>query len=126
MAKVLTYKGKTIEELKNMSLVEFAELTTSRSRRSLLRGFTDSQKIFLKRLKSVNKPLKTHCRDIIVVPEMLEKKILIHNGKEWVIVEISVEMLGKNLGEFALTRKRVTHSAPGIGATRSSKHLSVR
>lgn len=126
MAKILTYKGKTIEELKVMGMVEFAELTTSRIRRSLLRGLPENQKTFLKKLKNAKKPLKTHCRDQIIIPEMLEKKILVYTGKDWVMVDVNLEMLGKRLGEFSLTRKRVAHSAPGIGATRSSKHLSVR
>ena len=126
MAKILTYKGKTLEEIKDMSLTEFSELTTARSRRTLKRGLTEEQKIFLKRLKSSKKPLKTHCRDLIIIPEMVGHKILIHSGKEWNPVEINIEMLGKRLGEFSQTRKRLAHSAPGIGATRSSKHLSVR
>ncbi len=126
MAKILTYKGKTLEEIKDMSLAEFSELTTARSRRTLKRGLTEEQKIFLERLKSAKKPLKTHCRDLVIVPEMIGHKILIHNGKEWNLVEINIEMLGKRLGEFSQTRKRLAHSAPGIGATRSSKHLSVR
>lgn len=126
MAKIIKYKGKTLEELKDVSIIEFAEMTTSRSRRTLKRGLTEAQKIFLERLKKAQKPLKTHCRDLVIVPEMLEKKILVFNGKEWVPVEINVEMLGKRLGEFSLSRKRVAHSSPGIGATRSSKHLSVR
>ena len=126
MAKILTYKGKTLEELKNMSLTEFAEFTNARARRSLKRGLTDGQKILLKKLKTAKKPLKTHCRDLVIIPEMLGKEILIHNGKEWTPIEIGVELLGKRLGEFALTRKKISHSAPGIGATKSSKHLSVR
>lgn len=126
MAKILTYKGKTLEEIKDMSLAEFSELTTARSRRTLKRGLTEEQKIFLERLKSAKKPLKTHCRDLVIVPEMIGHKILIHNGKEWNLVEINIEMLGKRLGEFSQTRKKISHSAPGIGATRSSKHLSVR
>lgn len=126
MAKILTYKGKTSEELQNMSLSEFIEITGAPARRSLKRGLTEQQKIFLKRLKESKKPLKTHCRDLVIIPEMLGRKILIYNGKDWNPVEINIEMLGKRLGEFSLTRKKITHSAPGIGATRSSKHLSVR
>ena len=50
----------------------------------------------------------------------------IHNGKEFVMIKITEEMLGHRLGEFAATRKKVAHSSPGIGATRSSASLSVR
>jgi len=126
MAKIITFRGKEKEELKNLSVAEFADLTTARTRRTLKRGLTEQQKTFLKRLKVAKKPLKTHCRGLVVLPEMLDKKILVYNGKEWNPVEITVEMLGKRLGEFSLSRKKVSHSAPGIGATRSSKHLSVR
>jgi len=63
---------------------------------------------------------------MIVLPEMLGKLIRVYNGKEYVPVAIEPEMLGHRLGEFTQTRKKVTHSAPGIGATKSSASLSVR
>ena len=44
----------------------------------------------------------------------------VYNGKEFIPLTITAEMLGHYLGEFVLTRKKVAHSAPGIGATRSS------
>ena len=63
---------------------------------------------------------------MITLPEMVGKMIKVHNGKEFVPVAIIEEMIGHYLGEFALTRNRVEHSAPGIGATRSSASLSVK
>ena len=57
---------------------------------------------------------------------MVGRNILIHTGKEWSQIVIQEEMLGHILGEFALTRKGVQHSAPGIGATKSSASLSVK
>ncbi len=125
MAKELVFKGKTAEEWKNVSAEEFAKLAPSRARRSLKRGLSDSQKRFLARLAKfksglTKKPVKTHCRDMVIIPQMLGSVIHIYRGKEFVPVEITVEMLGHYLGEFAHTRSRVTHSAPGIGATRSS------
>ena len=57
---------------------------------------------------------------------MIGTTIQIHSGKEFTSVEIVPEMVGHKLGEFVGTRKRVAHSAPGIGATRSSSSLSVR
>ena len=126
MAKIFTLRGKTEEELKKMSLEEFAKYIPSRSRRALLRGLTEKQKKFLIRLRRAQKPLKTHCREMVIIPEMIGKKILLHNGKEWVEVNIKPEMLGHRLGEFALTRKRVLHSSPGVGATRSSKFLPLK
>ena len=126
MARVFTYKGKTTEELQNMSLEEFARLVPSRQRRSLLRGMNDKQKKFLERLRKSDKPLRTHLRNLIIIPEMIGKRILIHSGKDWQAVDVKVEMLGKRLGEFVLTRKRVSHSSPGVGATKSSKFLPLK
>ncbi|MFH0752167.1 MAG: 30S ribosomal protein S19 [archaeon] len=129
--KELTYKGKTEEELKNMSLKEFAELLPARQRRSVTRGFTELQKKLLIKIKKVKegkykKPIKTHCRNIVLIPEMLGLIIHVHRGKDFVPVEITVEKLGHYLGEFRMTRTRVTHSAPGVGATKSSSAASVK
>ncbi len=126
MPKVFTYKGKTIEELQKMSLEEFAKLVSARERRSLLRGFNDVEKKFLQKIRKSDKPVRTHLREMVIIPEMLFKKVLVHNGKEWILLEIKPEMLGHRLGEFALTRKKVVHSAPGVGATKSSKFLPLK
>jgi len=120
------YYGKTTEELKSMTITQFMKIVPSRVRRTLKRGFTPAQKIFMEKVNSGAKEVKTHCRDMIVIPEMLGKKILVHNGKKFVPVEIDIEKLGCFLGEFALTRSSVSHSAPGVGATRSSGAISVR
>jgi small subunit ribosomal protein S19 len=126
MARVFLLKGKTAEELQKMSLEDFAKLIPSRPRRNLLRGFDDDEKKFLEKLRTSEKPVRTHIREMVIIPEMLFKKILVHNGKEWVSVDIKPEMLGHRVGEFALTRKRVQHSAPGVGATKSSKFLPLK
>lgn len=120
------YRGKTLEELQNLSLKDFAYLLPSRQRRSLLRGLKPQQKKLLKRLKQATKPVKTHVRDAIIIPEMVGKTISIHNGKEYATIKIEQDMLGHLIGEFALTRKSVKHSAPGVGATKSSAAVSVR
>ncbi len=125
--KEFTYRGKTMDELKKMSLAEFIGLLPARQRRSLTRGFTESQKILLKKLRSNEPRIKTHCRDMIIIPEIVGKTIFIHKGtKDWVQIVITQEMLGHYLGEFAFTRRPVAHSAPGVGATRSSAAISVR
>ncbi|MEM5782177.1 MAG: 30S ribosomal protein S19, partial [Candidatus Aenigmatarchaeota archaeon] len=116
MAKVFTFHGKTLEELQKMSLEEFAKLLPSRQRRRLLRGFNEKEKKFLEKLRKSDKPVKTHLRDFVIIPEIVGKKVLVHNGNTWVGVDIKQEMLGHRLGEFALTRKKVVHSAPGVGA----------
>jgi len=120
-----TYRGKTMAELKELSLNEFAEFLPSRQRRTLLRGLTDQQKRLLQKLEKKN-DIKTHCRDMIIIPALIGKTIRIHTGKEFVRLTLSEETLGHYLGEYALTRKMVSHSSPGVGATRSSSSVSVR
>ena len=124
--KEFTYRGKSLEELKNLSMNEIGLLLPARQRRSLKRGLTDQQKVLLKKIKNNKSNIETHCRDMIILPEMIGKTIRVHSGKEFVPVILINEMLGHCLGEFALTRKRVAHSAPGIGATKSSAALSVK
>ena len=124
--KEFTYRGKTIDELKKMSLNELAQILTSRQRRSLKRGFTEQQKVLLKKLKSNKKMIETHCRDAIILPEIVGATIKVYSGREFVPILIEPDMIGHRLGEFVLTRKKVQHSAPGIGATRSSASLSVK
>jgi small subunit ribosomal protein S19 len=126
--KETLYKGKTFEELKLIDIREFAKFITSRERRTILRQ-TEKIEKFLKRSEkklSKNKAIRTHERELIIVPKMLGWDIQVHNGKEFVPVKITEEMLNHRLGEFAMTRKKVEHSAPGIGATRSSSFLSVK
>ena len=124
--KEFTYKGKTLEELKKMSSNELAQMLTARQRRTIKRGFTEQQKILLKKIRSSEKNIETHCRDMTILPEMIGTTIKIHQGKEFTPVLIEPDMVGHYLGEFVLTRKKVSHSAPGIGATRSSASLSVK
>ena len=124
--KEFLFKGKTLEELRKMSLSELAQLITSRQRRSIKHGFTEQQKILLEKIRSNEKNIKTHCRDMVVLPEMVGVMIKIYQGKEFVPILIEAEMIGHYLGEFVMTRKKVAHSAPGIGATRSSASLSVK
>lgn len=126
MVRVFTLRGRTVKELQRLSLEEFAQLLPARQRRALLRGLREKQKKFLEKLRGATKPVRTHCREVIIIPEMLGKHVLLHNGKEWLPIEIKPEMLGHRLGEFALTRKPVRHSAPGVGATKSSKFLPLK
>ena len=126
MKKEFKFRGRSLEELKELGLKEFAELLNSRQKRSLQRGLSDQHKILLDKVKKQDKNIKTHCRDMIILPEMANTTIKVYNGKEFIPVNIIPEMIGHYIGEFALTRKKVSHHAPGIGATRSSASLSVK
>jgi len=124
------FKGKTKEKLLAMNLQDFAQLLSSQKRRSLKRGFTEQQKILLENIqKAKNNPrarVKTHCRDMVIIPEMLDQTIHVHNGKEFQPVVITLDRLGHRLGDFVMTRNKVKHSNPGIGATKSSSAVSVK
>ncbi len=122
-----TYRGYTLEELQAMTLPELLPLLPSRARRSYKRGLNREQQRFVERLRSDDKEiLRTHRRDIVVLPDFVGKKIAVYNGKEYKLVEIIPEMIGHYLGEFALTRKFEKHSGPGVGATRSSKYMPLK
>jgi len=126
--KELKYRGKSIEELKLMDIREFAKLLKSNEKRTALRQHDELQNFILKCGKRIakNKPIKTHTREMIIVPKMVGMKIQIHDGRTFVPIEINIEMLGHRLGEFAPTRSKVKHGAAGIGATKSSSAQSVK
>ena len=129
MAIKFVYRGKTLEELRKMSLEELADLMPARQRRSLKRGLTPLQKKLLEKVrkfKGKDKLIRTHARDMIILPEMIGAKVAVYTGKEFKTIEIIPEMTGHYLGEFAQTRKPVKHSAPGFGATRSSKFVPLK
>jgi small subunit ribosomal protein S19 len=121
-----TYYGRAVEDLQKLSIDEFAKISNARVRRSIKRGLTDDQKKLLKNLEKSQVPVETHCRDMPILPSMVGKIIKVHDGRNFTPVTIEKEMIGHFLGEFALTRKKVQHSAPGIGATKSSASISVK
>ncbi|MGV8162954.1 MAG: 30S ribosomal protein S19 [Candidatus Nanoarchaeia archaeon] len=114
--KTFTYRGKTLEELSKMSLKELAEILPSRQRRKIIRGFSDSEKKLVEKLKKKD-VVKTQLRDMIVLPSMIGKTIKIYSGKEYTPIIIQEETLGCYLGELVLSRRRVMHSNPGVGSS---------
>jgi len=114
------------EEVKMLDLKAFLQYIPSRQRRTLTRGFTDAQKILLKNLETGKDNLKTHCRDMVILPKMIGKTFRVYTGRDFAPITITLEMIGHYLGEFAHTRKSVSHSSAGVGATRSSKSTSAR
>ena len=117
------YRGHKIEDLKALDVREVAKFLPSRSRRSIMRHFDVIEK-FLKKCTTCQekkKKIKTHLRDLVIVPKIVGLTIGIHNGKEFQDIEITHEMIGHRLGEFAMTRTRVNHGDAGVGATKSSR-----
>jgi small subunit ribosomal protein S19 len=134
MPKEFSYRGHTLNSITGMSMDEFINMLPSRQRRSLQRGLTPEQRILLEKLRAAKEAqkqgkevsLKTHVRDLIILPEMVGAKIAVHNGKEFVAIDIRPEMIGHYLGEFAITNKPVRHGTPGIGASRSSMYVPLK
>jgi len=128
MPKEFTYRGKTLEELKKMDTREFAKYLGADTRRFVMRHFEIIEQFVKKcrKRQERGKPIRTHLRYLVVVPNMVGYTINIHNGKEFIQIKMIAEMLGHRLGEFAATRRKVEHGAPGIGATKSSASMSVK
>ena len=126
------YHGKALQELLKMDIKEFANLLPARQRRTLIKKNVISKypqlmkKIKDAKLGKYKKPIKTHARDMVILPEMVGLMIHIHKGNSFNPVLITEEMLGHFLGEFAMTRSKVEHSAPGIGATKSSTAVATK
>ncbi len=127
-----TYRGYTIEELRNISLEDFTKLVSSKERRYLIRQkYGDEGKALLKKIQlavegKYNKPIRTHIREMVILPIMVGLTIHVYNGKEFIPLEIKPEMVGRRLGEFAISVKAVKHGMPGVGATRSSLYIPTK
>jgi len=131
MVKEFSYRGLSKEDLDNTSLEKLFQLFNSRQRRSLTRGITDAKRKLIEEIKSakagkLKTPIKTHLRDLIILPYMVGVAVNVFSGKEFVPVIIKTEMVGHYLGEYVITNKRVNHGAPGVGASRSSLYVPLK
>ncbi|MEM2067745.1 MAG: 30S ribosomal protein S19 [Nitrososphaerota archaeon] len=131
MVREFTYRGYTLQQLLEMPTDRLINLLPSRQRRSLKRGLTEAQRKLLIKIRkykqsNTNKPIRTHAREMVILPEMVGLTIHVHNGKEFIPVQIMPEMIGHRLGEFSITNKRVQHGRPGVGATKSSMYVPLK
>lgn len=127
--KEFAYRGYELVDLQKMSLEDLANVLPARARRCIKRGFSNDVQIFLEKARKApqDKVLKTHVRSVIILPELVGRRVAIHNGKEFKEITISTEMIGHYLGEFAPpTMSFLRHSNPGVGATRGSKFLPLK
>jgi len=132
MVKEDRFKGLTEAEIKDMSMEDFLPLIKARERRTLVRL---NQNPRLKQLietarkvkkENPKKMIKTHVREAVILPEWLGLTFGVYSGKEFKKVEITVNHLGKRLGDFSHSTGRVMHSGPGVGATRGSKFVPLK
>jgi len=121
-----TYHGYNIEELQKMGLSELLPIMPARARRKFNRGLAQRYETVYAGFRADNERIRTHVRDLIILPEMIGKTIEIYNGKDFVKVELQPEAVFHYLGEFSPTRRRVSHGSAGIGATRSSKFVPLK
>lgn len=126
--KEFTYRGMTMDEVKQLPWEELLEVLPARARRTLRRGFTAEQVHLLNVIRETEPgtPVRTHRREMVILPEMVGHVIALHAGKDFVNFQIQPEMVGHYFGEFVLTRKGVKHGGVGVGATRGSKHLPLK
>jgi small subunit ribosomal protein S19 len=134
MPKEFAYRGYSLKELQQISMDDFIQLLPARKRRSMLRVPPDEQRKLREKIWKARRAkeqgrdirIKTHCRETIILPEMVGLTIHVHNGKAFIPVEIIPEKIGRVLGEFSITNKRVNHGIPGIGSSKSSMYVPLR
>ena len=134
MPKEFVYRGLSLEQLQGLSMDEFILLLPSRHRRSLQRGLKPEQRILLEGIRAAKAAMekgqtvmvKTHARDMVILPEMVGATVYLHSGKEFSPLQITPQMIGHFLGEYAVTNKPVKHGQPGIGASRSSMYVPLK
>ena len=131
MAKQFTYRGLSQKELEGLTIDELLKLFPARARRSLTRGITDGKRKLIEEIKAakagkLKNPIKTHLRDLIILPYMVGVTVNVFSGKEFRPVNITTEMVGRYLGEYVITNKKVQHGAPGVGASRSSLYVPLK
>jgi len=131
MAKKFDYHGINLQELEKLPMEKLFQLFPSRARRSLTRGINEGKRKLIEEIKSakagnLKSPIRTHIRDLIILPYMVGVQVNVFSGKEFVPVTISTQMINHYLGEFVITNKRVSHGAPGVGASRSSLYVPLK
>lgn len=131
MPKEFKYRGYTLEQLNSMSTEALLQILPSRARRSLNRGVSEEKRKLLEDARAIKEgklqgQIKTHARDMIVLPSMVGLTIGVYNGREFVPLEVKAEMIGRYLGEYVITNKKVVHGTPGIGSSRSSLYVPLK
>eukprot|EP01127_Copromyxa_protea_P001042 TRINITY_DN1097_c0_g2_i1.p2 TRINITY_DN1097_c0_g2~~TRINITY_DN1097_c0_g2_i1.p2 ORF type:complete len:147 (-),score=33.05 TRINITY_DN1097_c0_g2_i1:59-499(-) len=133
--KKFTYRGIELDNLLELSHEQLMSLLPCRARRKFARGLNRKQLSLIKKLRKTKSlaaenerpaTVRTHLRNMIIVPEMIGSVVGVYNGQSFTTVEVRAEMIGHYLGEFAITYKPVKHGRPGIGATHSSRFIPLK
>ncbi|KAK2648519.1 hypothetical protein Ddye_016008 [Dipteronia dyeriana] len=133
--KKFSFRGVDLDALLDMSTDELVKLFPARARRRFQRGLKRKPMALIKKLRKAKReappgekpePVRTHLRNMIIVPEMIGSIIGVYNGKTFNQVEIKPEMISHYLAEFSISYKPVKHGRPGIGATHSSRFIPLK
>lgn len=124
--KKFTYQGIELEELKIMELSKLKDLLPSHLRRHIKRGFSESEFKLIQQCKNNENDIRTQCRNMMILPVMFGKTIGIHNGCQYVEVEIKPEMISRRFKDLVPTKTSKAHGKPGVGATSSSKFVPLK
>jgi small subunit ribosomal protein S19 len=135
LVREFRFRGYSVDQMKSMSIESLLPLMNARQRRSLdkrvAKYMNDEKRKLREEMKlsregKLGSPIKTHVRDMIILPDMIDLTINVHNGKDFSPIQIRPEMIGHYLGEYSITNKRVQHGAPGVGASRSSLYVPLK
>ncbi|XP_010542927.1 PREDICTED: 40S ribosomal protein S15-4-like isoform X2 [Tarenaya hassleriana] len=130
-----SFRGVDLDALLDMKTDELVQLFHARARRRFKRGLTRKPMALVKKLRKAKReapagekpePVRTHLRNMIIVPEMIGSIVGVYNGKTFNQVEIKPEMIGHYLAEFSISYKPVKHGRPGVGATHSSRFIPLK
>ncbi|XP_044320290.1 40S ribosomal protein S15-like [Triticum aestivum] len=130
-----SYRGFDLDAVLDMSADNLIQVLPARAHRRFYRGFKRNSLMLNRRLRKARmgapageKPgaVKTHLRNMIIMPEMVGSQIAVYNGKTFNQIEIKPEMIGHHLAEFSISYKPVKHGRPGIGATHSSRFIPLK
>lgn len=130
--RTFLYKGVDLKDLLDMSTEDFTALCSARVRRKFSRGLNAKPMGLIKKLRAARaaaqpneKPaiVKTHLRNMVIVPEMIGLVIGVYNGKVFTTVDVRPEMVGHYLGEFSITYTPVRHGRAGNA---SSKFMPLK
>ena len=133
--KKFNFRGVELEKLLDLNSEELLRLLHSRARRKAQRAFKKKPRALMKKLRRAKKaaqvgekpaPVKTHLRNMIIIPELIGSVVSVYNGHMWIPVDVRTEMVGHYLAEFSQSYKPVKHNKPGIGATHSSRFIPLK
>ena len=135
MVREFKFKGYASQQLQSLSIEALIPLLNARQRRSLDKRvgkyMSDDKRKLREEIKllrdgKLKGQLKTHVRDMIILPDMVGLSMYVHNGKEFSLITIRPVMIGHYLGEYSITNKRVQHGAPVVGSSRSSLYVPLK